>query len=269
MAAAPLAPGGYLPADSPIHRLDPRTKLAALFLIGASSLSFASWKSLALLAAVSLAGCAAAGVGPGMLLRSLRNFLWLFLFTAILQVFWTAGTPLVSLAAGRWSLEITSEGLARGALLFLRLFTLIIAATLTAATTSPGGLGAGLAKLLAPLRRLGLPVEETVLAFSIGMQFLPILSREAEDIKNSQIARGIGHLAANPFARLACLPALFVPVLARAMRRADELSLAMISRGYREGARRTALHPLRLGRSDAAAAGALALLLAAAFLAGK
>lgn len=261
--------GEYIPGDSAVHRLDPRTKLLGLLGVSASVLVLASPLSVGVMACLVLAGYITAGISLAHMARGLRAFFWLFLLTAFLQAFWTPGNVLWIVDAGIGTITITKEGIQRGLLIFLRLSTVIASATLVSATTSPGRLGGGLGSLLSPLRRLGIKAGDLVVAFSIGLQFLPILYRETVDIKNAQISRGIGHLDPNRLKRIACLQALVIPVIIRALRRSDELALAMVSRGYREDAERTSLYPLSFGKRDAAAGICLALGLAVSLLAGN
>ena len=253
MTIQPVQIGRYYPGRSPVHELDPRTKLVILVLLATAAFRLNALPSLAFLALFGPLGHLAARIPQREVYRGLRKFLWLFAFTALVQFFWTPGRPVLTLPLGYWNPVVTIEGLYRGLVVFLRLFIVITGASLLSSTTSPGRLGAALERLLGPLSRIGLPVEEISLAFSIGMQFLPIIFDEAGEIRNAQISRGIGHLHRNPLVRLSSLRALLIPVMVRSVRRADGLADAMLVRGYREGSRRTSLHPLGLGWSDLAA----------------
>jgi len=236
-----------------VHRLDPRVKIAALIILTLAALSFDATSSLAVILGLLLAGFLAAGIPLGEVFSGLKGFFWLFAFTAFLQLFWTPGTALFDVDLGFLRVAATREGALRGWIIFLRLTAVITGANLLSATTSPGRLGSGIERLLSPLRRLGMPVEDVALAFSIGMQFLPIIFDEAEEIRNAQASRGIGHLARNPLTRIYSLHAILIPVLVRTVKRTEDLATAMILRGYREGASRTSLYPLGLKKRDYAA----------------
>ncbi len=258
--------GRYLPGDSLIHRLDPRTKLAGLFLISFVALSLGTVRSLLATAFFLLLAHRLAGLAPGSLLRSLRGFLWLFVFTVAVQLVWARGEMLWRWSLGPLHLALTTEGVRSSLLIFLRLIIVVAAGNLVSAATSPTRLGSALGWFLAPLRRWGVPSADAVLAFSIGLQFLPLMQEEAADIRDAQVSRGIGHLDPNPLIRLRCLAHLFVPVVVRAVRRSEELSLAMLCRGYREEGVRTSLYPLAFGQADALAGIALAGFVMAALL---
>jgi energy-coupling factor transport system permease protein len=258
----------YRPGDSTIHRLDPRLKIAGLIILTVAAFTFEATLSLAVILGLLLAGFLAAGIPLGEVFSGLKGFIWLFAFTALLQLFWTPGTPVFHIDLGFIQIAVTGEGARRGWIIFLRLTAVITGANLMSATTSPGRLGSGIERLLSPLSRLGVPVEDVALAFSIGMQFLPIIFNEAEEIRNAQASRGIGHLARNPLTRIHALHAILIPVLVRTVKRTEDLSTAMILRGYREGARRTSLYPLGLEKRDYLAALLLTLSLLIAGAAG-
>jgi energy-coupling factor transport system permease protein len=248
------AAGAYLPGRSPLHRLDPRTKVLGLIALSAITLAPGPALAAAIPPALILAAYPLAGISLSRFAAGLRGFLWLILFTAAAQSLWAPGTPLAEFGIGALRVSITREGLANGFGVLIRLVALIAGAGLLAATTSPGRIGAALESILKPLGRLGLPVGDTALVFSIGLQFMPTLSREMTDIRNAQISRGIPHLDPIPLRRLGCLWALLVPILAQALRRSRDLATAMLVRGYREGGGRTALHPLGFSGGDLAAA---------------
>jgi energy-coupling factor transport system permease protein len=246
--------GAYLPGDSPLHRLDPRTKVAGLIALSVITLMPGPVTAAAVPPALILAGYPLAGISLARFASGLRGFLWLILFTAAAQSLWAPGIPLAGFEYGALRVSVTREGLANGFGVFVRMAGLIGGAGLLAATTSPGRIGAAMGSLLKPLGRLGLPVGDTALLFSVGLQFLPTLSRELTDIRNAQISRGIPHLDPNPLRRLGCLWALLVPILAQALLRSRDLATAMLVRGYREGGERTSLHPLGFSGADLAAA---------------
>jgi energy-coupling factor transport system permease protein len=266
MPAAGL--GRYHPGNSVVHRLDPRAKLLGLVLLGSASFAASAPLSLLGLALFLLLAHRLAGLGTAALLRSLRGFLWLFVFSVLAQLAWARGEALWSWSLGPLRLALTADGLKRSLVIIMRLANFVAAGHLLSATTSPTRLGSALGWFLAPLRRLGLPAADAVLAFSIGMQFLPLLQEEAADIRDAQVSRGIGHLHPNPLVRLGSLAHLFVPLVIRAVRRSEELALAMVCRGYREEGGRTSLYPLAFRGADLAAALVLAGVLLAVLLPG-
>ena len=260
-----LSVGKYVEADSPLHRLDPRTKFLGSLALMLGVLRDDGPVALAVCAGLLALALALSGLPPRLALRNLRAFFWLFLFTFALHAFFTPGPALWHLPYSGHS--VTEEGLRRGALLCARLAAVICTAALLTLTTAPLDLTRGLERLLAPFRRFGLPSDEIALTASIALRFIPVLVEEAERLHRAQLARG-----ADPGGRLLQrarnLVPLLVPLFVSAFAHADRLALAMESRGYRSGAPRTAYRPLRYGANDLAAALVLGAALAAVFAAG-
>lgn len=243
--------GQYLPGNSVVHRLDPRTKIFCLLAFAPAVLLAGRWPLYVLLTLLTLFFIPLADLPWRVILQALRPF-WLFLLlTFFMQVFFTPGKAL-------WPAFIfraTEEGVFLGALLFWRLTLIIALSSLLTMTTSPLDLTAAVERLLAPLARAGLPARELAMMMTVAVCFLPVLLREALTIKKAQQARGADFNSGWPWERLAKTIPLFVPLFAGAFARAEELAVAMEARGYRLGVRRTRLHPWRFTRRDFAAAG--------------
>ncbi len=135
----------------------------------------------------------------------------------------------------------------------LRLAALTSAFFLFFRTTPPEDLGNALVKS-------GLPYE-VAFVLSAALQFVPVLSRKAQNIFDAQRARGIPLEPGLPALRH--YPALMAPLLIQAFQMADDLAEAMEARGFgRPG--RTFLYDYRLRAVDGLAlAAGLGLLLAA------
>ena len=260
-----LSVGKYVEADSPLHRLDPRTKFLGSLALMLGILRDAGPLAPAVCAGLLALGIALSGLPPRLVLRNLRTFFWLFLFTFALHAFFTPGNPLWRLPYGDHS--VTAEGLQRGALLCARLAAVVCTAALLTLTTAPLDLTRGLERLLRPFRRLGLPSDEIALTASIALRFIPVLVEEAERLHRAQLARGVdpgGRL----LQRARNLVPLLVPLFVSAFAHADRLAQAMESRGYRSGAARTAYRPLHFATNDLVAALIVSLALAAVLAAG-
>jgi energy-coupling factor transporter transmembrane protein EcfT len=79
-------------------------------------------------------------------------------------------------------------------------------------------------KLLSPLARLGIPVQDFILIFGIALRFVPLLVEEAERIVIGQLSRGGGYQGRN---KLRSGFALVVPLFLRALERSEVLATAM------------------------------------------
>src|SRR5690606_24567966 len=123
----------------------------------------------------------------------------------------------------------------------------------------------GLERLLRPANRLGVPVHDLAMMMTIALRFIPTLMDEADRIIKAQTARGADFQQGGLLQRVRALVPVLVPLFISALRRADDLALAMEARGYRGGEGRTRFKQLRLAPRDAlagvAAAGAAALMI--------
>ncbi len=257
-----LTIGQYVPRASPVHRLDPRTKVlatTALLVVVFLARDFAALGLFALFLVVCLL---LAQIPVEFVLRGLRPIWFLLVLTLLLQVFFGAaseGTALWRLGP----LVATREGLMQGLFVTARLVLLVVATSLLTFTTSPVELADGMERLLRPFRRVGVPAHELAMMMTIALRFIPTLVEETEKIMKAQMARGADLDTGGLLRRARALVPILVPLFVSAFRRADELALAMEARCYRGGEGRTRMKQLRFRGPDAFAA---AVVLLASFM---
>ena len=251
--------GQYFPGDTVVHRLDPRTKLL-MVIVYIVALFLAKWVvSYAVMLAFLVTAVALSRIRPRALFKGLKPLLFIIIFTAIINVFYTKGDVLVQF----WIFKITREGLVNAGFLVLRIVMLVTGTFLLTYTTSPIALTDGLESLLSPLKAIHFPVHELALMMSIALRFIPTLIEETDKIISAQKARGADFETGNLFHRAKAFVPILVPLFISAFRRADELATAMECRCYRGGSGRTKLKQLRFQLRDI-----LTFALGAAVLAG-
>lgn len=253
--------GQYFPGNTPIHRLDPRTKLilTTLYIVGLF-LARSFW-GLGLWAVFLWTVIVVSHVNMRLLLRTLRPLILILGLTGLLNVFFTSGEPLVSF----WVITITREGLRWAAILVLRIVLLVMGTFILTYTTAPMALTDGLEYLGGPLRRIRVPVHEMALIMSTALRFIPTLLEETDKIMRAQKARGANFETGSIAKRGRALLPIFVPLFIGAFRRADELAIAMESRCYHGGESRTRMRQLRFQKLDMFA-GIIGAILAAAII---
>ncbi len=251
--------GQYFPGHSPIHRLDPRTKLLVLVVYIVALFVAVSWISYGVMFGF-LALCIAISQIPlKSILRGMKPLVFILIFTAFLNIFFTQGeTVLVSF----WGVSITLEGLVRAFFMLVRILLLITATFLLTYTTSPISLTDGLESLLSPLKKLHVPVHELSMMMCIALRFIPTLIEETDKIMSAQKARGADFETGKLMDRVKALIPVLVPLFISAFRRADELATAMECRCYHGGEGRTKMKLLRYRRADYIAYGIALMLLA-------
>ena len=239
--------GQFFPGNTFIHRLDPRTKLLAVILYIVALFNAQGVVTYAIVAAL-LALCIIVSRVPfRSLTRGLKPIYIIVAFTAIMNLFFTSGTPL---GTGWLLSHITQEGLRSAIYMILRIVMLIMGTFLLTYTTSPISLTDGLESLLSPLKKLRLPVHELAMMMSIALRFIPTLIEETDKIMNAQKARGAMLDNGSMMERVKALVPVLIPLFISAFRRADELAMAMECRCYRGGDGRTRLKVLRCTRQD-------------------
>jgi len=238
--------GQYYSAESPIHRLDPRTKIATTFVFIVALFVAHTLSALAVLAGFGWLAIYLSTVPPRLILRGLRPILFILAFTLLLHVFMTEGRAWFQLGP----FTATWEGLHQGVFVATRLVILIGTTSLLTLTTSPIALTDGLERLLKPFSRLGVPAHELAMMMTIALRFIPTLLEEAEKVMKAQMARGADFETGNIIQRARSLVPLLVPLFVGAFRRADELAMAMEARCYRGGENRTRMRQLKAGPAD-------------------
>ena len=236
--------GQYFPGDTVVHRLDPRTKIVLLIVYIVALFQAVSWWSYALVALITALVMVLGHITPKNIFKGLKPMLFIIALTALLNVFYTKGTPIVE----GWI--ITWEGLGRSAQMILRIVLLIAGTFLLTYTTSPIALTDGLEKLLNPLKKLKVPVHEMTLMMSMALRFIPTLIEETDKIMSAQKARGADFETGSLVQRAKALLPILVPLFVSAFRRADELAVAMESRCYHGGEGRTRMKQMKLQNID-------------------
>ena len=260
---AKMTLGQFLPGDSPVHRLDPRTKI--LLMVAYIVLVFLVGRlPVFLLPAAFVVGVVLLARVPLRYLgSSVRPIRWLLVFMFIINLFFTQGrTVLVEW----WIFRITQESLRQAVFITLRLLLLVMGTSLLTLTTSPIVLTDGLERLLKPLAVFRFPAHELAMMMTIALRFIPLLMEEVERIQKAQMARGADFTSGNLIVRARSMIPILVPLFVSAFRRADELAMAMESRCYHGGEGRTRMRELHLHRRDLVAAAVMAALFAAVIL---
>lgn len=258
--------GQYYPADSRIHKLDPRVKIVCTLLYLISLFTFKSILGY-VLATVFLFGCIKLAKVPfKFIVRGLKPIIILLLITVCFNLFLTpGGKTLVHVGF----IKITEYGLSTAVYMAIRLIYLIMGSSLMTLTTTPNSLTDGLEKLLHPLNKIHVPVHEISMMMSIALRFIPILLEETDKIMKAQIARGADMESGNLIQKAKAMIPILVPLFVSAFRRANDLAMAMEARCYRGGNGRTKMKPLIYKSADHMAYLITILYVVIAFVVGR
>ena len=238
--------GQYYPADSVIHKLDPRVKLFGTLIYIISLFVFKGLPAFILAAIFLVVLIKLSKVPFSYMVKGLKTIVLIMLFAAVFNLFLTPGTKLVSF----WIFTITYEGLKNAVVMMVRLIFLIIGTSLMTLTTTPNELTDGLEKALSPLKYIKVPVHEIAMMMSIALRFIPILIEETDKIMKAQMARGADFEHGNLIQKAKNMVPLLVPLFVSAFRRANDLAMVMEARCYRGGEGRTKMKPLHYQKRD-------------------
>ena len=251
--------GQYYEGNSPVHRLDPRTKLIitiiyAILVFFCTTLPLVIWATVGLVVYVLMSRVPLRHIFRGL------KFVWFFVIvTAVVSLFNGYGEVLWSW----WKLSVTTGGLYRTGILTMRLFYRIVGSSIMTYTTMPLRLTDGLERIFSFLKVFRVPVSEMAMMISIALRFIPILMEELDKIIKAQTSRGADFEAGNVFQKLKRTGRILMPLFASAVGRAGDLALAMEARCYQAGKPRTKMYPLTYARMDG-----VVYVLAVVYLAG-
>ncbi len=250
--------GQYLPGDSIIHRLDPRTKLSIFLFITAAVTFSMSYVGNAVLVLVTLGLVLLSRVSMRYVFSGLKPAIPIIIFLAIMQLlfygeaFAPYGVQSVTYFHWGW-IHITNGSLQMVIVSALRFVELLFLTSLLTNTTTLTDLTHGTENMLRPFRRIGVPAHELSLVMTIALRFVPLLAEQLEIIMKAQASRGadIAHQGKFQFITTARqVAALIVPLFVDALRRGEDLILAMEARCYVGGQGRSSLVQLKFQPVD-------------------
>ena len=251
--------GQYYPADSVIHKLDPRVKLFATLLFVISLFTFQNVAGFLIATLFLIVLINLSKVPFHYMVKGLRAVIVILIITALFNLFLTPGEVLVEFGF----ISISREGVVSAVKMAIRLIYLILGTSIITLTTTPNALTDGLEKSLSPLNAIKVPVHEIAMMMSIALRFIPILVEETDKIMKAQIARGADFESGNLIKKAKNMVPLLVPLFISAFRRANDLAMAMEARCYHGVSGRTKMKPLKYEKRDVAA-----YIIVVAYLAG-
>ena len=239
--------GQFVPADSPVHRLDAAAKIGVVAAFTLGLFIVHGFAGLAALAAAVAATTAVSRVPVRAVARGLKAVALIMVLTIVANALrWQPADALVRLGP----LAVDGTGLRTGVFFAVRILLLVTGTSLLTLTTSPVQLASGIERVLAPLKAVRVPVGDLAMTLTIALRFIPTTAEEAEGIMTAQQARGASFDAGGPIARARAYAPVLVPLFFQLFRRADALATAMEARCYRGSEGRTRLVEDRMRVAD-------------------
>ena len=224
-----------------------RIILISCLILMFSAFSITNFYQLGILALSTLVLIFLARISPIKLLSSLHMFIAIFVFSGMFNLLVVhSGRGLFRIGP----LLITDDGIKFSILFASRFSLVILIGSIIVLTISQTRLTEACASIISPLKIIGLPSQEIALIMSLALRFLPTLAKEAESVALAQIARGGNIKDGSIKKRLQAITSLIVPGFASVIRHANTLGLALDSRCYVPGAKRTHLHTEKMRLKD-------------------
>ena len=238
--------GQYYGVDSPIHDLDPRTKLTAtiLYVVLLFLVQNPLWYIPITLTVLMI--YRKANIPLSYLFRGLRAIIVLLCFTFFFRATLTAGRELFRF----WIFTVTEEGLLLAVRMTMRIGLMIVGASLLSYTTTPRELADGMETGLAFMEKWGIPIHSMAVIVMIAFRFIPVMIEEMNILMDAQAARGAEFENCSVWKKTKNVCSLLMPLFFSTVRRSTDLAMAMEARGYQEGAETTRMYPLEYTAAD-------------------
>ena len=254
--------GQYIPGETFVHKLDPRTKIILSILFIVSLFVVDKFVGYILIVGFLALTVYIAKLPPKYLYKGLKPVFFLIIFTSVLNIFMIKGTA-DTLIFELGFIKVYTEGLRTAGFMALRLIFLIMGTSVLTLTTSPIELTDGIERLLRPIGKE--MAHELAMMMTIALRFIPTLMDETDKIMMAQKARGADFESGGLVKKAKSLIPLLVPLFISSFRRADELAMAMESRAYRGGAGRTRMKELKFSNRDIIAFAVFSILIIESF----
>ncbi|UED78338.1 energy-coupling factor transporter transmembrane protein EcfT [Lysinibacillus sp. CD3-6] len=238
--------GQYVDKHSIFHQLDPRIKIISIFMLMLSFLLLDTATSYVITTFFVFTLIIVSKVPFVVILKGLKPLLFILSFTLIYHLLFTQGQVIWSIGF----ITISLEGMVAGIRFVWRILLLVLLASLLTLTTKPLILAKGLEKLLKPLSKLRVPIEQFSLMIVIAIRFIPTVLEELNRIVLAQKSRGFDIKSLPFMQRIFAYVPIVIPLLFTTVQRADQLSDAIDARGYGDGKNRTSYIELHFEKKD-------------------
>jgi len=247
LPSSPILLGQYRPLDSYLHRLDARAKMAPVILVLVLALLTHSFLYYLAILTALFVSLLLARVGVAAIVSNFRPLVILLAVTALYHLIFSGKGSVVVVDLLGW--KIYSDGLQLAGFYSLRLVLFITIAFLMTLTSSPSELAEAITKVLRPLKRLRVPIDDLSLILFIAIRFIPVLYEEFIAIRNAQIIRGV-NFSGSVINRIKKTSCIIIPVFVSAIGRADDIAMAIEARGYGRTVDRTIYSHSRFGSAE-------------------
>ena len=239
--------GRYIPYDTIIHRLDPRTKIVAMILLLVCVFLPIGYIGFATLLVLVFTLLKVAKIKISSVYKSLKPMWFMMVFILIINMFLIQeGDVLFTL----FNRPFYTKAFTQTLMIIIRLVLMISVTTVLTATTKPLDLTYGLEFFMTPLKVIKFPAHEIAMTISIALRFIPTILEETQKIMKAQASRGVDLQEGSLKEKISAIISLIIPLFISAFQRSEELANAMEARGYNPSAKRTRYRTLKFTMKD-------------------
>lgn len=243
----------FVPIQSPLHALNPLTKLALVFTMIALAFFSFPWLAPILVFPIFIAGLVGK-VQKQYFFVVTRLILPTITFMFVMQSLFLPLGDVTIFAI--WIFDITRESLQAAFITVSRIFVMVSSFTLLLLTTHPS-------ELMTDLTRRGLPPQFAYVIIST-LQIIPQMQAKAQTIIAAQRSRGLD-TQSNVIRRVSALFPLVGPLVFGSLVEVEERAIAIEARGFTSAHKKTSLHEIPDTRLDQVLRWGLILILVLAF----
>lgn len=253
--------GQYVPGNSFLHRLTSVTKIATYVAFIACVITAGTVYHYLLLTLILIILLLSTGIRPGVIAKSMRMYLIMILFGALINLLLVRGEPeKVVFSIGIY--KMYQEGVDASIQMAFRLGLIMSASFMMTLTTSITEMSHGFQYLMKSFGNK--TSQKLVLIMTLALSFIPILSTELTHVLNAQKSRGADLKVKGIGKKIGVIMTIAVPMFLSCIRRSEEIALAMECRGYTGNEIRAEITRVHLALRDK-----LWLILCLAFFAGN
>ena len=236
--------GKYVPYNSFIHRLDPRSKLLSMILLmvciffkfSSVAMNFFIYAILFIFIYIIMR---IAHISLKMLFSQLKAMWIMILILLVINVLVKGDESMGYIDVFITGWIIYYSAIFNTLYIVFRLIIMLGLTLVLTATTKPLELTNALEWFMKPLKVIKFPVHEIAMTISLALRFIPTLLEETDRIMKAQASRGVDFQNGKFSEKIRAIISLIVPLFISALQRSEELANAMEARGYDPSAERT------------------------------
>ncbi|RYL92502.1 energy-coupling factor transporter transmembrane protein EcfT [Sporolactobacillus sp. THM7-4] len=246
--------GQYIPTGSVIHQFEASLKLLsfAILVVGIAICSSYTGNLILLAFSIALFGIARIPIHYGI--SGIKPALPFMIILSLMQLLFYGQAAQGETTLFQFGfILITTSSVQLVIVSAMRFIEIILVSSVLTLSTSTTEMTHGLEHLLKPLKYIKFPVYEFSLIITIAIRFVPTFAMEMEKLMKAQASRG-AEFGTGKWWQIVrktkdTFP-LIIPLFSSAMERAEDLILAMESRCYTPGLKRTSYRQYKIALRD-------------------